>query len=485
MTATEQRLDAASVLRSASHLRASSFALAPDQVPDMVLAAGAPERRLLWRGELALLGAGEALRIPLGPPWTGEAKTGLVHAVLNAIGHDGPDLGNPGPFRPAHSGTEQADGPVMTWPDLPSGAVALGALPYDPQSAGYLVVPEVLVARRGGAAQLTLVGPEGRPVPGLESALARLSELARPPEAALAPDGFTLAASPPHQDWERLVRRTVSAISRGELNKVVLARRVEVVANRPFVLHEALSRLASLYPTCAVFHCEGFIGASPETLVRRAGNRVFSHPLAGTIARSGDPAADDAALGALLASQKARHEHALVVEAVVSRLGPYCSQLEAPSQPSVLALRNVSHLGTPLAGKLRAPSAPARLTAQPLGSGGPSWPGPSWPERLPTALELAAVLQPTPAVGGDPTEAAIEWQLATEGFDRGWYAGPVGWVDAAGDGEWVLGLRSAHVAGERAWLYAGNGIVAGSDPASELAETQLKLQALLAALVRP
>jgi menaquinone-specific isochorismate synthase len=287
----------------------------------------------------------------------------------------------------------------------------------------------------------------------------------------------------PHDEWQRLVRRAVAAISGGHLAKVVLARRVEVTANRPFVVHEALARLASLYPSCAVFHYEGFIGASPETLIRRTGDLVLSHPLAGTIARSGDPATDDAALAKLLASPKARHEHRLVVDAIASQLRAHCSELDVPPEPSLLALRNVSHLGTPLKGRLEAFGGPGGAGGSAPGlqssKGGPP------PGRLPTSLELAAMLQPTPAVGGAPTETAIGWQRAEEGFDRGWYAGPVGWEDAAGDGEWVLGLRSAHISGERAWLYAGNGIVAGSDPESELAETQLKLQALLAALVRP
>jgi menaquinone-specific isochorismate synthase len=263
----------------------------------------------------------------------------------------------------------------------------------------------------------------------------------------------------PHAQWKLLVAQAVAQMGQGPFTKVVLARRVDVVANRPFVLPETLSRLANLYPSCAVFHVEGFIGASPETLVRRTGLDVLSHPLAGTVARSGDTATDAALLAGLMASGKDRHEHQLVVDQIAAKLRPLCQHLEVPPVPSVLALRNVSHLGTELRGTLADGSA--------------------------SSLALAALLQPTAAVGGLPTEAALSWQRHNEGFDRGTYAGPVGWVDSRGDGEWALGLRSADVSGCRATLYAGNGIVAASVPDAELAETQLKLQALLAALVRP
>ncbi|MBO0692921.1 MAG: isochorismate synthase [Acidimicrobiaceae bacterium] len=265
----------------------------------------------------------------------------------------------------------------------------------------------------------------------------------------------------PHEEWMRLIAETVERIRNGELDKVVLARRVDVMANRPFVLSEVIARLVALYPACMVFHLGGFIGASPELLVCREGDRVSSHPLAGTVARSGDRAADEALVAGLLASHKDRSEHRIVVDHLVEVLGPWCEQLEVPDTPVVLGLRNVSHLATPIHGRL------ARR------------------EKLPTALELVAALHPTAAVGGHPAAEALDYLEKVEGFDRGPYAGPVGWVDARGDGAWALGIRSARVEGNRASMYAGNGIVAESEPAAELAETQLKLQALLAALVRP
>jgi menaquinone-specific isochorismate synthase len=343
------------------------------------------------------------------------------------------------------------------------GPLAIGALPYDPGQPGWLTVPRVVLGRRGDSAWVTLVGKADEEVPAAGSRRVELAleETSAIPGDALGddlPDGFKLSAMP-HQQWKAVVQRAVAATASGSLTKVVVARRVDVVANRPFSLSESLVRLASLYPSCTVFHVEGFIGASPETLVRRLGNEVLSQPLAGTVERSGDAATDEALVARLMASAKDRHEHQVVVDEIARCLAPFCPSLEVPSGPSVVALRNVSHLATVMRGVLG--------------------------ERRPTSLELAAVLQPTPAVGGLPVAEALQWQRDNEGFSRGRYAGPVGWVDSRGDGEWALGLRSADISGSHAALYAGAGVVAASNPDAELAETQLKLQALLAALVRP
>lgn len=409
---------------------------------DLAFSGGGGAGRLLWaRHDIALLAAGQALELELAAPWAREASGVAVEGTLAAIEGDG-----------------DGEGPG-------TGPVAMGALPFGPGLAGRLVVPRIVVCRRGGRAWATLVGPEQ---PGSREARAalrtELEELRRPPTSAAAPDEFDLRASMPHRDWEGLVARSVDQVTLGKFTKVVVARRVDVVANRPFVLSDVLARLASLYPSCTVFHFGGFIGASPELLVRRHGYEVTSHPLAGTIARSGDSQTDDDMVTALMASPKDRSEHAIVVEAIAQALGPVCSTLEVPGQPAAMMLRNVSHLGTAITGKL-ADVGPAQA---PL-----------------NVLQLAALLHPTPAVGGSPRDAALRWQDQNEGFARGNYAGPVGWVDSRGDGEFVLGVRSAQVEGHRAQLFAGNGIVAGSVPSAELAETQLKLQALLAALVRP
>jgi menaquinone-specific isochorismate synthase len=261
-----------------------------------------------------------------------------------------------------------------------------------------------------------------------------------------------------------------------------------VTANRPFVTSDVLSRLLALYPTCMVFRVDGFLGASPELLIERRGAHVASHPLAGTIGRSGDLATDEALIAGLLASPKDRREHAYVIEGLRRTLGPVCESLDIPDKPTVLELRNVCHLATRLAGVLSAGpdvppgsyAGPGRVQAE-SPADEPAHPG----LGVPTALQLVARVHPTPAVGGTPTNEAVAYIGEVEGFDRGRYAGPVGWMDARGDGSWAIGLRSAYVDGDHASMYAGVGVVAGSRPRAELEETQLKLQALLAALIRP
>ncbi|MGH9070610.1 MAG: isochorismate synthase, partial [Acidimicrobiales bacterium] len=275
------------------------------------------------------------------------------------------------------------------------------------------------------------------------------------------PDRFTLSSPCPHDEWCERVAQAVSAVTAGRLEKVVLAREVLVEGNRDFHPSDVLGRLRALYPSCTVFSVGGFVGASPELLISRRGRTIRSHPHAGTVARSGDPETDDALIAGLMASPKQRNEHRLAVEAVVEALGPICTRLGVPAAPSIVLLRNVSHLATLVEGTL------------------------NQVDHLPSALELAARLHPTPAVAGSPTQAALDLIAEVEGMDRGNYAGPVGWVDSRGDGDWVVGIRSATLRGRTARLVAGVGLVTGSDPREELVETQLKLQALLAAVVRP
>jgi menaquinone-specific isochorismate synthase len=435
---------------------------------DVDLLAAAGSDGVLWQHEgFGLAGRGTALRIELPRGLTGTDAVAGVAGRLAAIQRCD-DLAGPG-----------------------TGAVALGALPFVRDAPGALVVPRVMIGRRDGEAWITTIaGPGGGP------AAARLAErmiadaLGGFTDPRPGPSQFTLTSMMDHDAWGGLVADAVARIDRGALGKVVLARQVDVTANRPFVTSDVLSRLLALYPTCMVFRIDGFLGASPELLIERRGAHVASHPLAGTIGRSGDLATDEALIAGLLASPKERREHAYVIDGLRRTLGPVCNRLDVPDKPTVLELRNVSHLATRLSGVLTAgPAGPGASPGGPARTAG--WPVPSGDEpghpglRVPSALQLVARVHPTPAVGGTPTDEAVAYIGEVEGFDRGRYAGPVGWMDARGDGSWAIGLRSADVDGHRASLYAGVGVVAGSRPRAELAETQLKLQALLAALVRP
>ena len=405
--------------------------------PDLLAHAG--DDGLLFRAEDGGLAAhGEALRIELPHGLADPRAVAGVQRSLAAIV------------------TEDA----LRLPG--TGPVAVGALPFDPAGPGHLVVPRRIFGRAGERGWLTTIEPGGagpEPVVLADDGARAHADGAEGPGGE-PPDRFEMVPTMTHSEWKGVVADAVDLLERGELAKVVLARRIDIAANRPFVVSDVLERLIALYPSCTIYSVDGFVGASPELLVRRRGDRVESHPLAGTVARSGDEQGDRVLVARMLGSAKIRHEHRVVVDAIAGALRPMCERLDVPATPSVLGLRNVSHLATHISGQL------------PPGQG-------------PSALELAARIHPTPAVGGSPTDDAIGYIHKVEGFDRGRYAGPVGWMDANGDGCFALGIRCAELDGPTARIYAGNGIVAGSNPAEELGETQLKLQALLAALVRP
>ncbi len=237
-------------------------------------------------------------------------------------------------------------------------------------------------------------------------------------------------------------------------------RTIVLDAGRELDPRPLLWRLRAVDPDCFTFGVPTahgvLVGASPELLVSRSGPEVRANPLAGSAPRFGDVAEDRASAEGLLASAKDREEHAVVVDAVADTLGPFCEQLTFPSEPTVLGTANVWHLSTPFHGRLRPPA--------------------------PSAFDLVAALHPTPAVCGTPREAARATIAELESFARGCYAGPVGWVDANGDGEWAIALRCAEIAGTTARLFAGAGIVADSVPEQELDETERKFRALLDSL---
>ncbi|GIG40581.1 isochorismate synthase [Cellulomonas phragmiteti] len=260
----------------------------------------------------------------------------------------------------------------------------------------------------------------------------------------------------------RRVARVLDALAGGAAEKVVLARRLDLAADGPAEVRALLHRLARRDPAATVFCVpldDGgvFLGATPELLVARTGPQVTAHPLAGSLPRSTDPTEDAARARRLARSDKDLREHAYVVDDVVQTLRPWCTHVEV-GEPTVVRTERVWHLGTPVTGRLRDP-----------GTG---------------ATRLALALHPTPAVGGTPTGPAVALARAVEGRGRGYYAGAVGWQDASGDGRWYVAIRSAHLAPDarRLTLHAGGGIVAGSDPATEVTETDAKLRTVLDAL---
>jgi menaquinone-specific isochorismate synthase len=249
----------------------------------------------------------------------------------------------------------------------------------------------------------------------------------------------------------------VQTLRGGQLDKVVLARALDVRAHDVLDPRAIAARLGARFPSCYTYLCDGLVGASPELLVRRLGRHVESLVLAGTMRRGGTAAEDEQLERMLTTSAKDGYEHRLAVESVRSVLRDVTVEMDEDAQPHVLRLANVTHLATSLTGWLHAPA--------------------------PSALALATALHPTAAVGGTPREEALELIRSLEAAPRGRYAAPIGWMDAQGDGEFALALRCAQLDGSRARLWAGNGIVADSSPDAELAETTAKLDAVLSAII--
>ncbi len=342
-----------------------------------------------------------------------------------------------------------------------SGPIAFGSFTFDASSDGSaLIVPRTVLGRDGhGHAWLTSVGPGGTTPPKPPTILGGTI----PPAPPWAPEGGQPVlrwrdGSLTGPGWERAVADAVAAIRTGSLRKVVLARDVFATAAEPIDTRVVLRRLAGRYPDCFTFACDGLVGATPELLVRRAGREVSALVLGGTAPRGGDPARDEVLGAELLASAKNTEEHAYAVASIRDGLGPLCDTLEVEPRPSLVRLPNLQHLGTHIRGTL-------------TGNGTPK-----------SVLALAAAVHPPAAVCGTPTAAALELIRELEHMDRERYAGPVGWVDAEGNGEWGIALRCAQLSGRTARLFAGCGIVAGSDPAAELAETLVKLQPMRDAL---
>jgi isochorismate synthase len=368
------------------------------------------------------------------------------------------------------------DHPVLEEPrGLPAGAgpVWVGGFAFDPAGGASstwsslapasLVLPQVSICRRGERAFLT-VNAVVRPGEGTErlaeDLAARVSGLRlEAPLPLLDPHPTAHAeirSARPPREFEAAVEGATSRIAAGEFSKVVLAREVIVSTGAAHDPAAIFGGMREQFPACFCFCCgtpeAAFIGASPELLVRRAGAGVSTVALAGSTRRSSDPAVDDHLGEQLLRSDKDRREQRIVAERIVRALRTHAVWVEAAPEPEIVKVANIQHLATPVIAQLAEPH---------------------------SAIEMAGLLHPTPAVGGEPWPAAAGAIADLEGMDRGWYAAPVGWMDATEDGEFCVALRSALLRDREAHLFAGVGVVAGSDPAAELAETEVKLGALL------
>jgi len=390
---------------------------------------------LAWvrRGE-GLVGWGETLRLPTGGPGDGrfaQAEASWREMCRRAVVRD--EVGLPG-----------------------TGPVAFGSFAFSPSSpaGGVLVVPRVVVGRRGDQWWLTTTGTGSLP-PGLAAAgvaRSRRPEPAAPGTVTFA-DGALSAVG-----WQAAVADAVRRITAGALDKVVLARDLQARTEHPVDPRRLLGRLADRYPGCWTFSVDGLVGATPEMLVRREKGLVTSRVLAGTIRRSGNDAHDLELAARLARSSKDLEEHEYAVRSVAEALAPHCTSTNVPESPFVLHLANVMHLATDVTAVLADDT---------------------------SSLGLAAALHPSAAVCGTPTSAAAALIERIEGMDRDRYAGPVGWMDAEGDGEWGIALRCARLDPDdehRLRLFAGCGIVAGSDPRDELAESVAKLVPMREAL---
>jgi salicylate biosynthesis isochorismate synthase len=362
-------------------------------------------------------------------------------------------------------------------PDGPRGAglIACGGFAFAPEGGASppwsafapasLHVPEASLARRGDDVALTvaaLAQPDDTADGLLGRIERRLGELRVVGLALLDPDPvgrYTVAASAPPEHYEGAVARAVERIRDGDLQKIVLAREVQVHAPAPHDAAAVFDVLREGFPSCLDF-CVGrgddvFIAASPELLIRREGMRASTLALAGSTRRSADPSVDDHLGEQLLRSDKDRGEQAIVVRRIEQSLRPHSVWVTSAPEPVIARMANIQHLASPIRAQLR----------KPIG-----------------AIRLAGLLHPTPAVGGEPFAVAEPLIPALEGMDRGWYAGPVGWTDTNEDGEFCVALRCALLSGAVARCYAGVGVVRESDPAAELAETEVKLGALLPVL---
>ena len=362
--------------------------------------------------------------------------------------------------------TVTADADIQDEVQVPgSGLTAFGSFAFSKRSPflSRVVVPEIIVGSRNGTAWVTQTTLDPDAVLDRESVAAALAgylEEISADSLSLGSDSI-LPGMLSESEWKNAVARSVAHIAAGELSKIVLARDIVASLSAPIATAQVLRELALRYESCWTYSVDGLIGSTPEMLIKVENGKARARVLAGTLDRATAPLDDPGYAKRVLAgSEKQQHEHAIAIDSVTRQLEPFTSSMTSHSEPFVLELPNVWHLASDVTAELR------------MEDGG-----------VPTSLDLVEALHPTAAVCGYPTSVAGELISELEHMDRGPYAGPVGWFDAAGNGEWGIALRGAVIEDPQAVrLYAGCGIVSGSNPAAELEETWSKFRPMLEAL---
>ncbi len=405
-------------------MRATTVAIPDPGLLQRFLTYSGPNAAFIRRGE-GFVALGEAARFETDSP---DAADVWWSEVADHIDHD-----------------SELPGAYGTSP------LAVGSFTFDPdhsEERSVLIVPEVVVGKRDGQSWMTTIGDGSQSL-----------DIPPPGEPLEAPSGLQLRQGSLSENvWMDIVGEVIRLIRRGEVDKVVLARDLLAHAENPIDVRWLVNRLLHRYPTTWTYLVDGMVGATPELLIRRQGGLATSRVLAGTV--SLDPSNTNALVKAaeLATSSKDVAEHEFAVESVARALAPYCSAMNVPETPSVLPLPNVLHLATDITGVTD-------------------------PDT--SSLALAAALHPSAAVCGTPTFAARDIISELESMDRGRYAGPVGWVDSSGDGEWTIALRGGQIkqdSPDTIQLFAGSGLVIDSDPPAELAETKAKFLPMLQAL---
>ena len=385
----------------------------------------------LWKDtEMTLAGVGEAARIPIDRAGGGDAAQKAQETLASiSLQNEGQISGN----------------------DL----VAFAAFPFDPKLPGELVIPRILLrSLPNGALSITAVSEGDLSV---EEAVEEIVSQANHSDMPTSTRSVIKSVIPSNVWRDELVTDVINRIHDGQLEKMVLAREIQITSDADINVPQVVKNLVATNPNAMVFSIDKFVGASPELLVSRKGDVVQANPLAGTAIRLADEDEDMKSMDFLLESVKDQYEHKITIEWLLNELLPFCSYIDADPEPRIVSLPNVHHLATKVHGHLSTPAA--------------------------SVLELVSALHPTPAVAGKPQVEAINLITQIEKGGRGKYAGPVGWVDANGNGAFAVGIRSAQISGNQANLFAGVGIVADSDPQSELDETDGKFLTMQQAIM--